>query len=1591
MTTRDWTFPSLALENQVDEFRQRCIEVYRHDANRVEEDAKKESSIAEGGYGRKQIQELIQNASDALQLGKGKIEVRLTQDSLYVANQGSPFEQSGVRGLLYAHLSNKTGEEIGRFGLGFKSVSGISDNPKIYSQSVSFEFDRERTQQTLLSDLNYRAERADVPALRLGWVLNAPDDFSKDPILKDLASWAVTIIKIPLLPGSQHSLEREMEEFDESFCLFTPHVSQLSMISDISGKRREFKASRRGKEVILTNDRNLQTRWLVVSAQHVPSPEALASAGGAARRDVVSVSWAVPLEGATGLGNLSAYFPIKSETTLSGRLNAPWKLSDDRINLIESKFNQEILEEVIPALVVEARPYLIQDGNFGRYLDILPARGRETRSWADSIIHEPIYEALRKANSLPDFTGKLRSPNALLLPPAEVLEPSTARTKSEKSAVLRDLTERWLDLQPLAGDWIHPECVSTDSRRAKSERLMQDKKTALHGKISNWVESIIDVSGNDALQSRRAIRFLAEIYNNIPSPQILNKLTESEVVLLETGIWVQPIVGRCFIRTQEDENGVGFIDRQVTEDKNVIDALDIFGIGSYQDSGQLYDVLLKMRNTTRIDWDEAWKIFRGSSIEELRKGFREILFDKQDEVIKIKDGTGNFVVPSGHYLPGEVIQSTSQDAKYLVDSKYHNGDKKILELLGIRDRPSRLYRAHKPGWLKDYRKEFEKEVGLEFGMPLRDWGNIDMGENSNLLGPLDHFPNMSDTNRAAITKFILTNSLNPYLEVINRPTRKSKKIIHPEYWLIQKFGLLQTTLGLSSVQQAFVLNTDDDNISDIVPAIIGVDLPKDAHHYLNFRTSISELTPVEFAQLVIYHRSHNDEAGVGKTYAWWCTYYPDSPPREIHVHANGDWFSLPPGQVAVSSVEETENIIEGLGIPTLNVPEAIDCENLSEYWGLMDPSRLPIEFEFQPSEEALSLIQRFPTVENFDREDIDDLDFQPCEALYMTTRIPGSPQVRVPVHSGRQGTTLFSTARTLRDQLRHVLEILEEDTSKESLEAHLKNIQARANRRLHQRLRSARSHAERIAIIAGDSILISIIPKPATEFLKSDGGQLPTGEKLADICLKMYGPKTLEKICKSLPEDHPIRPLPRSWRGTYAAKEWAQSLGFGEEFAGRKSDGVAPLTELVEGPTDPGVFHDYQEKVSENLRQMLVGNTVFKRGLITLPTGAGKTRVSVQTIIECIARGEMDDSSKSPFSGPILWLANSQELCEQAIDTWSYLWRAFGRKGTKIALTRHYDRHFAEEEPDTLQIVVGTFQKTKQGIGNPALDWLKDAAIVVIDEAHSALAKSYTEILEWTERSRSQRDKLLLGLSATPYRGSSDSSETERLLKRFDANILDAGVFGKEEPMVRLQRDKVLSHVTMEIIRNEEFVPLTEQEIKLFKETSFLPPAKATQLGQDTDRTRRIIESIKEKPRDWSILVFAASVENAETIATALTLEGIPAAAISGTTDDDERQIALERFKSGELRVLTNYAVLTQGFDAPKTRAVYITRPTTSEVRYLQMIGRGLRGPKNGGTENVHIVNVLDNLQSFDLSINYEPFSYLADEIQEDELQEGLW
>jgi superfamily II DNA or RNA helicase len=236
----------------------------------------------------------------------------------------------------------------------------------------------------------------------------------------------------------------------------------------------------------------------------------------------------------------------------------------------------------------------------------------------------------------------------------------------------------------------------------------------------------------------------------------------------------------------------------------------------------------------------------------------------------------------------------------------------------------------------------------------------------------------------------------------------------------------------------------------------------------------------------------------------------------------------------------------------------------------------------------------------------------------------------------------------------------------------------------------------------------------------------------------------------------------------------------------------------------------------------------------------------------------------------------------------------------------------------------------------------------------------------------------LLGLSATPYRGTNEE-QTKQLVNRYDGNLLTDGLFGDEDPHLYLQQLGVLARVRHEELEGIRLTPLRFSSSTDDGDGSHLLENRIdlAQVAQDEDRNHRILDSLLKVGQDSTALVFAASVQHAEILASVLDAEGLPAAAISSYTTPAERRERIRQFQSGEVRVLTNYNVLSQGFDAPRVGAVYVVRPTFSLNRYQQMIGRGLRGPLNGGSEEVLIVNVRDNIDAFGEQLAFHHFDAL--------------
>ena len=192
---------------------------YRENDALIEEHANAERIQTEGGYGRRQVWELIQNGADELIDDRGQVEVVLTADRLYCANQGKPVTPEGAGAILSAYRSAKKGPEIGRFGLGFKSVLGVSAHPEFFSRSGSFGFDPARAAE-LIAEVAPNA--GDVPTLRLAFPADPEAAAKKDPILRALMAWAATVVRLPLDRETGEWLRDDIAQISRRFPRFLP-------------------------------------------------------------------------------------------------------------------------------------------------------------------------------------------------------------------------------------------------------------------------------------------------------------------------------------------------------------------------------------------------------------------------------------------------------------------------------------------------------------------------------------------------------------------------------------------------------------------------------------------------------------------------------------------------------------------------------------------------------------------------------------------------------------------------------------------------------------------------------------------------------------------------------------------------------------------------------------------------------------------------------------------------------------------------------------------------------------------------------------------------------------------------------------------------------------------------------------------------------------------------------------------------------------------------------------------------------------------------------------------------------------------------
>jgi superfamily II DNA or RNA helicase len=585
----------------------------------------------------------------------------------------------------------------------------------------------------------------------------------------------------------------------------------------------------------------------------------------------------------------------------------------------------------------------------------------------------------------------------------------------------------------------------------------------------------------------------------------------------------------------------------------------------------------------------------------------------------------------------------------------------------------------------------------------------------------------------------------------------------------------------------------------------------------------------------------------------------------------------------------------------------------------------------------------------------------PCETIQVVTlTADGRRSEQTDVHLDREHHQILFRSDFADQQLLEFISMeFSLGLSRDEIEAIVESRLGVAKARQMAEIAKIADDAARLAKLVQPENLKAHLPQDLIDTV--DEADLSDPVELARLALAVHGVTILKELRTDLVDSG--WPAPPQWAGSQDARAFVAALGFDQAFAGFETRRLDALL-TVDGPADLPAMHSFQSHISSRIEQLV--ETGKGRGLVSLPTGAGKTRVVVESLISSIKAGRL--------LGPILWVAQTEELCEQAIQTWAYIWRAIGAPH-QIQLSRLWSGNEAEDSGPSIQVVVATIAKLDHLFEKDSYEWLSRATCVVIDEAHTSVTPQYTRLFNWQGMARGRDRVPVLGLTATPFRGTSEE-ETERLVSRYKRNRLDHGVFDGEDPYSFLQDQGVLAKVDHELLEGSE-IHLTDEELGSLKDTRLLPATVGQRVGADAHRNRTLISSIEGLPGDWPILVFAASVDHAHTLAALLTRKGVNARSISAETERGARRYYVEAFRNGDIQVLTNFNVLSQGFDAPATRAVYIGRPTFSPNLYQQMIGRGLRGPENGGKETCLIVNVADNFANFGERLAFHEFEYL--------------
>ena len=380
---------------------------------------------------------------------------------------------------------------------------------------------------------------------------------------------------------------------------------------------------------------------------------------------------------------------------------------------------------------------------------------------------------------------------------------------------------------------------------------------------------------------------------------------------------------------------------------------------------------------------------------------------------------------------------------------------------------------------------------------------------------------------------------------------------------------------------------------------------------------------------------------------------------------------------------------------------------------------------------------------------------------------------------------------------------------------------------------------------------------------------------------------------------------------------------------------------------------DYQEDMKERIEKAL---RLHRSVMAQMPTGTGKT-VLLASVVESFLR---------EHSNCNVWIvAHRRELVSQIRET---IERVFSKITPSLFTLKEGSTSHpaplssgAREETapprrsEPLRSKVGGPSKVSPDclsasafnvpIKAVSIQWLskhydeieEEPGMIVIDEAHHALAKTYKEMWERFPKAK------FLGLTATPCRlnGKGFTDLFDVLVQSWDVpEFISKGRLATYD-FVSIKSDGMTQRLIDSLQKRGADGDYQNKEMDM--------------LLNKKPSIERLYRSLEEYGKGRKGIVYAINISHAQKITKLYQEHGVRAIAIDSKTPATERQQDIEAFKKGDIQVLVNVDIFSEGFDCPDVEFVQLARPTLSLAKYLQMVGRGLRVAK--GKKNCVIID----------------------------------